>query len=1088
MSRSRRSSPTLDLFSATQAQDEQAHLPLPLPDQRRFPTNLGAHRVELPVEDDLRQSQAALIVTGYAALDRLIVFCGDRDPPPLRIVFGHEPYAASGQDYRLDGTSFGAEVEAFWLERNISLLHSAALLHTIGLLEAGRVQARYIHGGVRLHAKIYVGDGAATLGSSNFTDPGMSFQHEANARFENGEGRGKERKRYAELKALAENYWAIGRDYNAELIALLKKLLQFVSWREALARACAELLEGEWAQAYLDDDFMSAADSLWPSQRQGIAQALAVLSQHDSVLIADATGAGKTRMGTYLIGAIRDQIVRRGRVRNRANTVMVCPPSVRENWEREKVAAGVPMEVYSHGGLSHKSSRLHEVKSEALKRAQLLCVDEGHNFLNLATARTQMILRNMADHVLLLTATPINRGVTDLLRIADMLGADNLEPSTLAAFDKMLGARKLPQSLSPAEIEQLRGEIRKFTVRRTKAMLNALIDGDPEHYRDQAGRPCRFPRHQACIYPLDEPQADRELAARIRELASQLHGVSHFERPLELPANLARQGVTPEQYLNGRLNGAKKLVQYLIAAALRSSRAALIEHVEGTAAAIKAFAIQGFRKSKDGGDMLSRLAQLAGKPPQNKLGVVLPDWLSDPAAHTIACAADQAIYREIATLCRQMSGHRETRKAAQLLSLRRRHPMILAFDSRPITLALIRQQLGRSDKMTVLMGWGEDESARRKLLAAFAPDSTQTKVIGLCSDSLAEGVNMQRASTLIHLDMPSVVRVAEQRAGRVDRMDTLHSEIEVWWPQDAPEFELTSDEKFVQRYQTVESLLGANMPLPEHLKRETARVSAQDMIREYEASASQPWDGLDDAFAPVRGLTAGTAALVPPEVYARYRDVATRVLARVSLVEAESPWALFCLTAGTFDAPRWLLLPSSSGVVIHELGDIVAALRGRLGPDVEDVQEFERGASELECFIQRLMRAERQLLSQKKQRALTEFEYCVGRLHKQALKNRKQNQAEFFALLLGELEHPRPEQQPDWDALAIRWLDLIRPVWFDKLGASGRSRPLLLKDLRRDLLARPDWLGAQITEQFQQLPLMPPVDRRIRAAIVGVAH
>ena len=42
-------------------------------------------------------------------------------------------------------------------------------------------------------------------------------------------------------------------------------LLQFVSWQEALARACADLLEGEWADRYLAGD--SAGKRLWPSQK-----------------------------------------------------------------------------------------------------------------------------------------------------------------------------------------------------------------------------------------------------------------------------------------------------------------------------------------------------------------------------------------------------------------------------------------------------------------------------------------------------------------------------------------------------------------------------------------------------------------------------------------------------------------------------------------------------------------------------------------------------------------------------------------------------------------------------------------------------
>ena len=125
-----------------------------------------------------------------------------------------------------------------------------------------------------LHAKIYLGDDGATIGSSNFTESGLRLQMEANARFSASQ----ERVRYAELEQIAENLWTMGRDYRDELIALLEQLLRLVSWQEALARACAELLEGEWAERYLRGDYLADAASLWPSQRQGIAQALYVLS------------------------------------------------------------------------------------------------------------------------------------------------------------------------------------------------------------------------------------------------------------------------------------------------------------------------------------------------------------------------------------------------------------------------------------------------------------------------------------------------------------------------------------------------------------------------------------------------------------------------------------------------------------------------------------------------------------------------------------------------------------------------------------------------------------------------------------------
>lgn len=160
---------------------------------------------------------------------------------------------------------------------------------------------------------MYCGDEAVTLGSSNFTDPGLKHQVEANVRFTRRDGL-----RFTQAKQIAENFWNRGTDYSSDLIALLVALLRVVTWQEALARGCAELLEGEWARGYLQQQLLPDDQPLWPSQVQGIAQALWLIENVGSVLIADATGSGKTRMGVHLLRAIVGRIwgstrIRKGR-------------------------------------------------------------------------------------------------------------------------------------------------------------------------------------------------------------------------------------------------------------------------------------------------------------------------------------------------------------------------------------------------------------------------------------------------------------------------------------------------------------------------------------------------------------------------------------------------------------------------------------------------------------------------------------------------------------------------------------------------------------------------------------------------------
>lgn len=1083
MSRGRTRVYNLDLFNDEAAVAAVAQL-APWPDAQRFPLNVDHHRVAEQVIQDLRVSANPLIVTGYASLDKLIDFAASVDDATrLRILIGFEPFPSRRESFEVGGHSFPREVQHYWLERGISLLLSAKLIQCIDRLKSGQVQARYLAGSDnRLHAKIFVGDQAATVGSSNFTRPGLEHQLEANARF----SRDKEAKRYSELVTIAENYWQLGRDYSAELIELLESLLRVVPWQEALARACAELLEGEWAKAYLRTDYLPGDVELWPSQRQGIAQALLVLSQQGSVLVADATGSGKTRMGTHLIRAVQDQIIRSGRLRQ-GKALMVCPPAVRDNWEWESHLTGAPLDTYSHGSLSHTHSGRHELTVEGLRRAQILCVDEGHNFLNMKSNRTQQLLRNMADHVLLFTATPINRSVVDLLRIADMLGADNLEPSTLDAFKKMLGVKSINRSLTEDEIGVLRKEIQRFTVRRTKRMLNALIDREPEHYRDRDGNPCRFPKHLPLIYTLDEPEADRQLANRIQELAEQLYAVSHFVKAVEMPDVLVRQGWSEETYLHSRLSSAKKIARYVIMASLRSSRVALAEHIIGTRAATRAFGLQGFSKDETG-NQLRRLEELGGKLPTNKLSIPLPDWLSDPEQHRAACAHDREIYDQIHQCVRAMSDARERAKAKQLVELADRHELLLAFDSRPLTLAVIQQHVRElQPTIQTIVATGDPGSGRADILELFKPGSEAKGIIGLCSDSLAEGVNLQQASVLVHLDMPSVVRIAEQRVGRVDRMDSPHKEIEAWWPDDAPEFALSSDDRFVERYETVESLLGSNMPLPEGMQNHRADpLRAEQLIREYEQESERSqWDGIQDAFEPVRNLIQGEYALVDDKIYEAYRAITARVLSRVSLVRSDRPWAFFCIASGSFGAPRWIFIPSFMGAPVTDLQATCEQLRERLTGEVADLPMNNKAAEILNRFVSRISEVERLLLPRKKQRALEELDTILSHFLKQAAINQDQARLQHYQAILEMLRKPNVDYQPDWDEVAARWLDIIRPVWYEKL-QQPRNRPLLLKDIRADLLKMEDRFGGQLIEKFRSFPVLPGADERISACIIGV--
>ena len=97
----------------------------------------------------------------------------------------------------------------------------------------------------------------------------------------------------------------------------------------------------------------------------------------ERIAFVGATGSGKTRMGIHLIGAIWDQKLRKGGLRQ-GKAIMVCPPVVQSAWNMESHLVGVPLDSVSHGKLSHSRSREHEETIEALRRAQILELLEAY--------------------------------------------------------------------------------------------------------------------------------------------------------------------------------------------------------------------------------------------------------------------------------------------------------------------------------------------------------------------------------------------------------------------------------------------------------------------------------------------------------------------------------------------------------------------------------------------------------------------------------------------------------------------------------------------------------------------------------------
>ena len=1057
------------------------------PPVARFPHNEGGASAREVIWPALVGSKRPFLIAGYTSLDQLLAFFAERridnSPSPARLLLGSEPFPSTRPPQQRTPEHLSREMKDYWLEQGISITLSAPIVHAKELIARGHLLVGAVRGSRPLHAKMYLSDDAVVLGSSNFTIPGLAGQTEANVRFTEAE-----KKRADECRAFAEALWARCRDYSSEFVELLDALLRSVTWQEALARACASVLEGEWAKRYVPPEALEkASPPLWPHQVQGISQAMWVLENVGSVLVADATGSGKTRMGAWLICAAFDRQYRRGFVR-RPSPLVVAPPQVVPIWEAALHETGLPFPVHSHGPLSNERAAKHDFLLRGIVDTELLAVDEAHNYLN-ASARTDRLVSHYAENAILFTATPINRSAADLLALVELLGADNFSDRSL---EVLMDLRRPPsrRRLKTADAEEDLGrEVRRFTVRRTRHQLNAISDRHEREYT-LGSRRARYPKHVAKYYACASRASDHEIAGEIRELAESLKGVTWIPRTMRVPEWWAR---TESAYVDQVLASARALARHHVLDSLRSSRAALVEHALGTAAASDAFLPgRSIPPKTASGDMAAR--SKGRSLPEWQLDTDrtnFPGWLWDAEQHAGARQEDSDTYRRIGELAARLSGDREEAKANHLCAVvRSADGPILAFDSHVITLRVLEHLLVTAgERVERLTGEG-GAAAKKRAARKLGLDAQKERLVALCSDAFSEGYNLQRASCVVHLNTPTVIRTAEQRAGRVDRMNSPHDEVQIWWPRDDGAFAPLRRDILRERHETVRDLIGANLTLPEESGEVVAveDLAARGSIDAVESELDE--SRIYDAFRPVRDLITGDTALVPPPVYEEMRASQAEIVACVSAVESSDAWAFLCVGSLARAAPQWVLFSGPDAEPETDLGRVAEGLRARLTSSTVPAPRNGRSEQLIKVFADRLRATELSLLPVRRRRAVALLESAIDEWSRSAGIDGDEDEVRS----LGELRmwlaldaDSRRSPFPDPRSVSDAWLRLIRPRVEAALKnrRRRRARPWRLDDLRPSL-AMSRIPAAQLWKAFERVPMLQPADQRVVSMIIGV--
>lgn len=1056
------------------------------PDHSRFPLNrkIGTNNLEKIIYKDIEASTNYLIVTGFTSLSNLVDYFGSAQFEKLeqvQILIGFEPNIRGRRKYQT--VKLDKEIKEYWLKKGLSIMYGGAVIKLIQKIDEGIVEFKYRD---KLHAKLYVGDSYAVLGSSNFSKNGLTTQEEANIRVhrENID----EQAQYNAIKLIAKSYYEESLDYSDKIKELLQNLIQQTSWQEALARAIAELLEGEWLSDYKDILEKLQNASLWPTQWKGLTQAMSILQRQSNVLIADPTGAGKTKLTTSLVLALKHWLYQLGKNYS-TDALVICPPLVVSKWNDEfRSMKKIDTAQLSRGLLS--SAHLKNVKMvrEYLNIAKILTIDEAHNYLAENSKRTKLIKSNRADYKILVTATPISKKIDDLLRLIELLDLDNLSDDNFLTYCELISKPQV--RFQSQHLDNLRKFISQFTVRRTKSALNMDIEKEPEYYKNKLIKNCKFPTQIAKTYKTKESDGDIEIARSINKLAANIKGVTYLSRFYKPKFEIVNED-SIRAYVEKRISSARALSIYMIHAALRSSNVALVEHIEGTYAAMDFFEFEG--KVGETGNKLHVIQDLinAGNVPhKDKLfkEEFFPKWMTEQEEYLSACREDWKIYNEISELAKKFSRKREIGKVEELVRISKKHRFILAFDSTVISLYYFRHIFSKlySDKAVLVATGGERDSDSKKVIDIFnLVSESKSATIALCSDMMSESIDLQKASCVMLLDMPSVLRIVEQRIGRADRMDTLHDKIEIYWPNDSEEFSLKADKRLVETNEWVDQIYGSNFSVPDLLKQKHFEhvESVTEIIQEYKdfIDKDESWTGVTDSFQPIIDLKEGKGALIDQLTYETYKGVESSVRTRVSFLGSDENWCFIALRGERSRSPKWYFIDETRNIYT-EFPDVCQQLKEHLNKNATGL-DWNDGM--LKKYITLFKEKEIDLLPNKKRRALN-----VAKVILEKNSRRKDITSTVKDVIQDLLQLLEPNNQlgVDFEFLADEWISIFQPYLNEKRENNGKKRKVLnLSTLEADY-KKFDFSERCFAEMLDNVPVTEDIDSKIASCIIGVAE
>lgn len=521
----------------------------------------------------------------------------------------------------------------------------------------------------------------------------------------------------------------------------------------------------------------------------------------NGILIADEVGLGKTIEAGLIWTELRARL-------DAKRLLIVCPAMLREKWRDElanrfgvqadlvdagellkrlKMAKGRPQESFalisSMQGLRPPRSFDDDVnpgQSSAAKLARFLTeaevddplidmvvIDEAHYLRNRSTQTNLLgrLLRPVASSLVMLSATPIQLGSTDLFNLLQLIDEDafpyegsfrySLEANAPLVY---LRDQILARPVTPAEFRE-----------GIDKALGARFLEDSEQLRFLA-------QHTPSEQQLNDPKGRSELADRLDRINPLSKVVT---RTLKRDVQEGRVIRVPHA-IRAKMSDSEAVFYEQVTAAVReycserhSPPGFMLTIPQRQMSSCMAAACRAWQK-KSAGMQQDELDELV----YELLGDAVEDESEQAPAMGTLLTALVDIAQEVGnyeTLKRNDSKYAELWNALRHYWAENPGKKIVLFAFYRQTLSYLAERLREEGVESVLVFGGIDKS---EALARFrAPNGPS---ILLSSEVASEGVDLQFSSLVINYDLPWNPMRIEQRIGRIDRIGQEAERIFIW--------------------------------------------------------------------------------------------------------------------------------------------------------------------------------------------------------------------------------------------------------------------------------------------------------------------